>query len=119
MSAEDCTYQLYIQLIGPSRIVVGRLGCFDFAPGRYVYTGSAKRSLEARLRRHLSRDKVLRWHIDYLLACPKASIIEIKRSNQPECAQNQQIYGQIPVAGFGASDCRAGCGSHLKYLGGL
>lgn len=111
------TYQLHIQLSQPLRLDVGRLGTFDFPAGRYVYTGSARRNLEARIARHLRTGKSLRWHIDYLLAAPGVAITAVVRSAQAECALNQATAGALPVDGFGASDCRHGCGSHLKYLG--
>ena len=81
-----------------------------------MYTGSAKRNIEARIARHLRAEKALRWHIDYLLKAPGVRILEVKRSRRAECALNRAVRGRIPVAGFGASDCRAGCGAHLKYL---
>jgi Uri superfamily endonuclease len=55
-----------------------------------------------------------RWHIDYLLAAPALAVTV--RSTDGECELNQTPAGTMPVAGFGASDCRAGRGSHLKYL---
>jgi len=85
--------------------------------GRYVYTGSAKRALEARIARHLRQDKTLRWHIDYLLAAPGVRVVGVVRSRRTECAENRAVRGSIPAPGFGASDCRAGCGSHLRHLG--
>lgn len=99
------------------RLAIGKLGIFDFPAGRYVYTGSARRNIEARIARHLRREKRLRWHIDYLLACPYTSVIAVERSEQPECLWNQQRQGQILIPNFGASDCRQGCGSHLQYMG--
>jgi Uri superfamily endonuclease len=39
------------------------------------------------------------------------------RSRREECRLNQASGGQVLVRGFGASDCRAGCGAHLKYRG--
>jgi Uri superfamily endonuclease len=45
------SYQLGIEVRRPVRIGVGRLGQFLFPAGRYVYTGSAKRNLEARIAR--------------------------------------------------------------------
>lgn len=111
------TYQLAITLAAPARVAVGRLGVFEFPAGRYVYTGSARRNLEARIARHLRKEKTLRWHIDYLLAAPQAHVTGVERSTQPECALNQATAGRVLIPGFGASDCRAGCGSHLKFLG--
>jgi Uri superfamily endonuclease len=112
------SYQLLIELAHTASITVGRLGRFEFPAGRYVYTGSARRNLEARIARHLRAEKTLRWHIDYLLAAPGAHVVEVRRSRREECALNRTTPGSAPVPGFGASDCRLACGSHLKYLGG-
>jgi Uri superfamily endonuclease len=111
------TYQLLIDVPRALRIAVGRLGVFDFPRGRYAYTGSARRGLEARIARHLRREKTLRWHIDYLLAAPGVRVVQVVRSRQGECGLNRAVRGRIVVPGFGASDCEAGCGAHLKYLG--
>lgn len=117
MTEQPQTYQLYIRLASDSELVIGRLGVFRFPAGHYIYTGSARRNIEARIRRHLSSEKRLRWHIDYLLVCDAAEITGVKSYTTPECILNQQTAGQVIVPGFGASDCRMGCGSHLKYLG--
>jgi Uri superfamily endonuclease len=112
------TYQLLIDVAKPLRIRVGALGRHDFSAGRYVYTGSAKRNFEARVARHLSRAKTLRWHIDYLLAARGVRVVDVRRLDEAECTVNRNTVGAIPVPRFGASDCRAGCGSHLKRLQG-
>lgn len=112
-----CTYQIIFDLPAPVQISVGRFGSFAFPAGRYCYTGSARRAFEARIRRHLAKEKRLRWHIDYVLTAPGVRIVEVRRLTQPECAVNRQTAGEIVVAGFGASDCRAACGSHLKRIG--
>jgi Uri superfamily endonuclease len=71
-----------------------------------------------RAARHCAQGgKTLRWHIDHLLEAPGVSAVEVIRSRRAECALNKAVDGRVPVPGFGASDCRAGCGSHLKYLG--
>lgn len=111
------TYQLVIDVARAIEVCVGRLGTFRFRPGRYVYTGSAKRNIEARVARHLSAEKRLHWHIDYLLAAPGVTVVAVRRSRRCECGLNRGTRGTIPVPGFGASDCRAGCGSHLKFRG--
>jgi len=115
------TYQLHISLTRSQQVRVGRLGCFRFPAGRYLYTGSARRNLPARVRRHLrtagGENDTLRWHIDYLLTNRFAYVTGVELSAQPECRCNQRVDGDMPVPGFGASDCHAGCGSHLKYLG--
>ncbi|WP_338457675.1 GIY-YIG nuclease family protein [Methylococcus capsulatus] len=110
-------YQLDIVLTADARIIVGRLGEFLFPAGRYVYTGSACRNLAARIDRHLSRDKKLRWHIDYLLEVESAEVVGVRLFEDGECVVNQTTEGIVVAPGFGASDCSSGCGSHLKYCG--
>jgi Uri superfamily endonuclease len=109
-------YQLVIEVVQPARIAIGSLGVCAFAAGRYVYTGSAVRNLEARIARHLSCAKALHWHIDYLLNAPGVRVVDVRRFDEPECVVNQWTAGEIIVPRFGASDCRAKCGSHLKRL---
>jgi Uri superfamily endonuclease len=110
------TYQLHIRVRRRLRLRIGHLGVFDFPRGTYVYTGSARTNLEARIARHLSKDKRLRWHIDFLLAADGVDVVRVVRSTHAECESNQQVRGAIVAAGFGASDCRSRCGSHLKRL---
>ena len=110
------SYQLEIILVSPVTLSIGKLGIFNFPTGQYIYTGSAKRNMQARIARHLRHDKKLKWHIDYLLASPQASIIKVSQFIEAECVLNQNTAGEILVAGFGASDCHAGCGSHLKLV---
>lgn len=117
MAETAVTYQLTIRLTEDIRIAIGALGTHRLPAGDYVYTGSARRNLEARIARHCRRNKKLHWHIDYLLAAAEARIVDIRRLVQAECAVNHNQAGRILVPGLGASDCRAGCGSHLKYLG--
>ena len=110
------TYQLLIDVSRPIRVRVGRLGEFDFLPGLYLYTGSALRNYEARIRRHLSSTKKVHWHVDYLLAASGVSVREVRRFTETECLINHRTSGEVVVPGFGASDCRAGCCSHLKRV---
>ncbi len=108
------SYQLHIRLDKATRLKVGKLGTFLFPKGWYIYTGSAKRHLQARISRHLSRDKRMRWHIDYLLASPHASVRRVTSTHKEECCLNQATQGHIVASGFGSSDCTNHCGSHLK-----
>lgn len=103
---------------------MGKLGVALFPKGIYVYTGSAMNGLGARLRRHASGKKKLHWHIDYLLASPEARIDKIlcyPPASGQECRQNQRIAAlagaSVMLKRFGASDCKAGCGSHLLFFG--
>ena len=113
----EITYQLLIVVKKESSIQVGRLGKFTFPAGFYIYTGSAKKNMEARIKRHFRKRKKKRWHIDYLTTNRAVKIMAVRYSALDECEENQQTGGKIIAAGFGASDCRNGCGSHLKFLG--
>jgi len=119
MVADAVTYQLWLFLDTELTVTVGALGRCSFPAGWYAYTGSARRGLRARLRRHCAPadSKRLRWHADYLLASPHAVVHYLTLSTEPECALNATVGGTIACPGFGASDCRAGCGSHLRFLG--
>lgn len=111
------TYQLYILVARRVVVTVGKLGPCDFPAGEYIYTGSAKKTIESRIARHLTRVKTLRWHIDYLLAAPEVEIIGVARWAEAECTVNQRSLGATIVPRFGTTDCRNGCGSHLKFIG--
>ena len=58
MTKTAVSYQLWIALRRPLQIEIGRLGLLSFPAGVYVYTGSAKRNLEARIARHCRRGAV-------------------------------------------------------------
>ena len=114
-------YLLLINLKKNSRIKIGRLGRITFSKGFYVYVGSALNSLQARVARHLSSEKKLKWHIDYLLASPNAeveTVITRQTEKRIECKVNEiiQKFGK-PVERFGSSDCK--CKSHLTYFKNL
>ena len=115
-------YQLLLYLPENKRIIVGSKGVFNFTAGYYVYTGSAKRNLNARVSRHIKHKKKLRWHIDYLTS--KALCIAHRSYLTPnfsECELHQKTLKQpnasMPVKGFGASDCS--CYSHLIFFNSL
>ncbi|MGB2853176.1 MAG: GIY-YIG nuclease family protein [Dehalococcoidia bacterium] len=119
MTVEKGTYALIIAVESEITIVVGKLGEFAFPAGYYIYLGSARGGLFQRVRRHVSKDKKLRWHIDYLLQ--DAEVLEVWYAlgdERFECqwasAAKNMPQAQIIVPGFGSSDCR--CPSHLIYL---
>ena len=114
-------YLLVINLKKNLRIKVGRLGRITFPKGFYVYVGSALNNLQARVARHLTSEKKLRWHTDYLLASPNAEVemvITRQTEKRIECKINEiiQKFGK-PVERFGSSDCK--CKSHLTYFKSL
>ena len=87
-------YSLIIDLKRKKRLRVGKLGEAVFPAGTYVYTGSAMKGLEARLRRHCARKKKMHWHIDHLLTLPDAQIQRIilyPVAPGQECRQNKRI----------------------------
>ena len=121
-------YTLIIHLPANIRLKVGKLGEHQFPRGYYAYTGSAlgfgASSLRKRVARHLQKKKHKFWHIDYLLARKDIVVIAIiaaQTNKRMECAINRHLKNEmtarIPVLGFGASDCKENCGSHLLYLG--
>ena len=109
------SYQLFIIVTKEIELKVGKLGKFIFPIGSYVYTGSAKKNIDKRIERHLSKKKNLHWHIDYLLNSDAVQIINIKKSQMTECSLNKKTKGTIIINGFGSSDCKLCCKSHLKY----
>jgi Uri superfamily endonuclease len=110
------TYALVVFSGERLSLQIGRLGTYEFTPGFYIYVGSALRGLKSRLNRHLNSEKLLHWHIDYLLL--HARITEIwysMSSDRLECTWNAIVVGlsgAMPfIPGFGSSDC--GCRTHL------
>jgi Uri superfamily endonuclease len=120
-------YTLIVFLSNDTQLKVGKLGIQTFPAGYYTYTGSAlgkgASSLKQRVTRHLKKQKRKFWHIDFLLAHENATIITIiavQTSRKLECKMNQYIRERlktkIPVVGFGASDCKENCKSHLLFF---
>ena len=111
-------YCLIINLNKTCEIEIGKLGKIEFKKGHYVYIGSAMNSLTARIKRHLSDEKKLHWHIDYLLKNGNAEVIEVicnVSEEKIECELSQLISQKSEgVANFGCSDCQ--CESHLYYF---
>jgi Uri superfamily endonuclease len=114
-------YLLLLSLPIPSTISIGRLGNCSFPAGYYLYVGSAHGpgGLSARLDRHIRREKRMHWHIDYLRSVAKLNEIWLLANHErAECRLAAATLtlpdAQIPVARFGASDCR--CPSHLIYV---
>jgi len=106
------TYSLMIFASRAVRVRVGSLGSFSFPRGVYLYVGSArgKGGLKARVQRHLTRPKVKRWHIDYLMGCDAFRAVAV--SFGISAARRERVIAQELVAsgmrpyinGFGSSD---------------
>jgi len=113
------TYILLTKLAKTQKIKPGKLPETDYKKGTYLYVGRARTGLRARINRHISRQKKLFWHIDYLLQKAKIVEIWIRQDYCAECNTADKIRDFKPTAakaiqGFGSSDCR--CLSHLFYL---
>lgn len=120
-------YSLLLFLSKEVMLPIGKLGTHKFPCGYYIYTGSAlgrgAAGLKYRITRHLKKGKRLFWHIDYLLANQSISveaIIAVETNEKLECIVNSYLrsnFGaKVLVNGFGSSDCRNNCGSHLLYF---
>ena len=113
-------YVLALQLQRKTRLVVGRLGVFDFPRGYYLYVGSALSGFAGRINRHLKRKKKMRWHIDYLLEVADLMWVDLyeTESQSDECRLNGSVAGlpgaTVIAPHFGSSDCK--CDSHLHYF---
>ena len=112
------TYCLIIHVKNNSNISIGKLDKIKFKKGYYIYVGSALNSLNTRIKRHLSENKKIHWHVDYLLNSEKSKILDViyvESSNKWECVVAQELTEiGTGVRGFGCSDCK--CDSHLFYL---
>jgi Uri superfamily endonuclease len=129
LPASGGSYALFLRLPQPRRLRVGRLGDRAFPAGTYVYLGSAygPGGLQARIGRHLRGDGNQHWHVDTLRkpAAVRGYAYFRKQRAEPhpewkaplECLWSRALAAlpeaTIPVLGFGASDCRAGCPAHL------
>lgn len=114
------SYVLLLRVDRTEPLVVGRLGTFVFAPGRYAYFGSALGGLVARIARHRRSQKRLHWHVDYLIErATVIGVLEVEGEARLECMLSDRLatepWASSPVRRFGSSDC--GCFSHLHYLG--
>lgn len=114
-------YVLIIEIHQNIIETIGALGQQKFSKGTYAYVGSAQKTLEQRVKRHIRKEKKKFWHIDYLLDDKNVKIKKIfykPAEKQEECNIAAQISEQgIPINGFGCSDCQ--CKSHLLKIENL
>ncbi len=112
------SYALVLRLPSRRKIMIGKLGVFEFPRGYYIYFGSALGGLQARVDRHLRQEKKLHWHADYLSAeAPWTQAWQLADGQRWECvwARSAAAAGAtLPAPGFGSSDCQ--CRSHLVRL---
>jgi sugar fermentation stimulation protein A len=102
----------------PFKKEIGALGEREFKKGYYVYVGSALNALDQRIKRHLRRNKKIRWHLDYI------SPVEMKIEKVYPIRRHDRIEEKLArslleicdgfIRGFGASDSNVP--SHLFYF---
>jgi Uri superfamily endonuclease len=130
LPADPGSYALFLKLPVQKKLAIGKFGVNEFLAGFYIYFGSARGpgGLRARLGRHLRTGKKHHWHVDALRAVTEVQgycyLIDQtpKKSRTPaECQWSQKLIempgAQIPLPGFGASDCKMGCPAHLLFWG--
>jgi len=115
------TYVLTLATSSPREITIGRLGALAVQPGFYVYVGSAMGpgGLAARVGRHCRCEKRLRWHVDYLRSVARLDEVWYATGKaRRECRWARVLArmpgASMPLARFGASDCR--CRAHLLFF---
>ena len=118
-------YVLHLSVKRSTRICAGSLDSVHFPAGKYLYIGSARRSIAARLARHRRLAErgsgKLHWHIDYLLTHRNIRLTgHTVFAAANECDISRRIAAlagaSAPVPHFGSSDCRSGCRAHLYRL---
>lgn len=121
MRPQTGTYALALSCSSNAVLEVGRLGRLQLQPGYYLYIGSAfgPGGVQARVRHHLKSVSRPHWHIDYLRR--HIEIDEVWCSYDPVSHEHEWADivrsardVQIPLVGFGSSDCR--CKSHLFFF---
>ena len=108
---------MIIKLNNDRTVKIGKkLGKIEFKNGHYVYVGSAMNSLESRIKRHLSDEKKLHWHVDYFLKKSEITDVIYNESERKiECELSRSISQKSQgIKDFGCSDCE--CESHLYYF---
>ncbi len=93
-----------------------------FSAGYYYYVGSAQKNLKQRLTRHLSKKKIIHWHIDHITSINTNSIksisLSIGSTKNLECELANYFEKKLNMDNsfhrFGNSD--SNCSStHLFY----
>lgn len=114
-------------IIVPSEIALKTRGFESkLEPGCYVYIGSARGpgGLAARISRHLRLNKRIKWHIDHLTtktAVIRYVVFSLNISTECPLTPQLELLGfKHNIKGFGNTDCRARCTSHLlRFEGGI
>lgn len=113
-------YVLVIELETDLTLQNKRFAGITLAKGTYLYCGSANGAggIAARVKRHCRAEKKPHWHVDELTSNGAGRIVSVLVvPGGDECALRaalQEPDTQVPVPGFGSSDCAACCAHLLK-----
>jgi len=111
------SYMILMEIPEEISMAAGKLEKKVYPAGFYIYVGSAKSGLSARVNRHLRKRKNMHWHIDYLRKyATTVKGLPIRSSFDLECklADSLQLLADKNIPDFGCSDCQ--CESHLFYF---
>ena len=107
-------YVILLEFPETKTMDIGSLKDQTFKAGWYVYCGSAKKNLSARVQRHLRIRKGMHWHLDYLRK-EAGKVVGIPFRTQDEIehdlAKDLMKLADWKITDFGCSDCN--CESHL------
>ncbi len=107
-------YMVVLYAADDQDIRIGSKGDMHFPKGYYVYVGSAKKNLAARLARHQRKRKKMHWHIDYLRQYAAViAVLPVRTADDLEhdLASAVGAVAQWQIPAFGCTDC--GCPSHV------
>jgi len=120
INPEHTLYAIFFQLENKVTIQIGKLTTHTFDKGKYIYVGSAKKNIAARVNRHIRLEKPSRWHFDYLRPYGEVTKVKTYEGKLGECGLAdllmKEFAASTPVKKFGSSDCR--CYSHLLFYEG-
>jgi Uri superfamily endonuclease len=115
------TYALILTSSSDRLIEIGKLGQLLLQPGYYVYAGSAfgPGGIKARIAHHARISQRPHWHIDYLRSVLLLDEVWYSYDSERHEHRWADTFSRskgatLPIAGFGASDCR--CKSHLYLI---
>jgi len=113
-------YVIVAESTGDLEVQGKSLGRIHLVRGIYFYCGSAHGpgGLRARINRHRDKDTCKFWHFDCIKEFLRIRQVwwQADEANR-ECEFSANLMripqAQIPLKGFGASDCHSKCPAHL------
>ena len=117
------SYAVLFSLTEEKVLQIGKRGKEFFLPGWYIYFGNAfgTGGLYSRISHHLRISERPHWHVDWFRLAARPEVVFFTMGkNTLECTWREvvetRLHGITIIRGFGASDCRNGCKSHLLFF---